>query len=106
MPKPLEVFENPDDHWPLLSSSQDVDLEDQHFDRKEAGTPDANGKISTSQVSCVIDHAKATISAFANENREGGLLVIGISKTGEVKGLSQGNARLSVESSGAQVTPI
>ncbi len=88
MPKPLEVFENPDHHWSLLSSSQDVELEDQHFDRKEAGTPDSNGKVSSSQISSLIDHAKATISAFANENRDGGLLVLGISKTGEVKGLS------------------
>ncbi len=88
MPKPLEVFENPDQHWSLLTSSQDVELEDQHFDRKEAGITDSNGKVSSSQISSLIDHAKDTISAFANENRDGGLLVIGISKTCEVKGLS------------------
>lgn len=88
MPKPLEVFENPDLFWALLSSSQDVDLEDQHFDRKEAGTPDSNGNVSGSQISSLIDHLKATISAFANENRDGGLLVVGISKAGEIKGLS------------------
>lgn len=88
MPKPLEVFENPNNHWPLLTSSQDVELEDQHFDRKEAGTPDSSGKVSPSQISSLIDHSTATISAFANDNHDGGLLVIGISKTGEVKGLS------------------
>ncbi|MEI9980441.1 MAG: RNA-binding domain-containing protein [Edaphobacter sp.] len=88
MPKPLEVFENPDLFWPLLSSRQDVELEDQHFDRKEAGTPDSNGNVSSSQISSLVDQLKATVSAFANENRDGGLLVVGISKTGEIKGLS------------------
>ncbi len=88
MPKPLEVFEEPDRHWALLTSSRDVDLEDQFFDRKEAGTVEASGSVPKNQISTLIDHLKATISAFANENREGGLLVLGISKTGEVKGLT------------------
>jgi predicted HTH transcriptional regulator len=88
MPKPFEVFEEPDRYWTLLTSSRDVDLEDQFFDRKEAGTVEASGSVPKNQISNLIDHLKATISAFANENREGGLLVLGISKTGEVKGLT------------------
>jgi predicted HTH transcriptional regulator len=88
MPKPLEVFEEPDRYWSLLTSARDVDLEDQFFDRKEACAPDAGGNVPKSQVSNLIDHLKATVSAFANENHEGGLLVLGISKTGEVRGLS------------------
>lgn len=88
MAKPLDVFENPDAHWHLLTASQDVELEDQHFDRKEAGRADASGKVSSSQISAVIEASKETISGFANENRDGGLLVLGISKTGQVAGLA------------------
>jgi predicted HTH transcriptional regulator len=91
MPKPLEVFEDPDKYWSLLTSARDVDLEDQFFDRKEACTADASGNVPKSQIGTLIDHLKATLSAFANENREGGLLALGISKTGEVKGLSHLN---------------
>jgi len=88
MPKPLEVFEDPNKYWDLLISKKDVELEDQFFDRKEACCADSNGHVSSSQISSLIDAAKATISAFANENKEGGLLVLGISKIGDVKGLA------------------
>jgi hypothetical protein len=37
---PLHVFENPDAYSSLLTASQDVELEDQYFDRKEVGQPD------------------------------------------------------------------
>jgi predicted HTH transcriptional regulator len=88
MPKPLEVFDDPQKYWSLLTSKKDVDLEDQFFDRKEAGHADTNGNVSGSQISSLIETAKATLSAFANENKDGGLLVLGISKVGEVKGLA------------------
>jgi len=88
MPKPLEVFENPTAHWELLTSKNDVELEDQFFDRKDVPSADLNGHVSGSQISSLIDHLTATISAFANENHDGGLLVLGISKNGEVRGLS------------------
>jgi predicted HTH transcriptional regulator len=101
MAKPFEVFDNPDAYWNLLTASQDVELEDQHFDRKEAGHADGSGNVSSSQISAVIASAKATISGFANENRDGGLVVVGISKTGEVKGL----AHLSDEQRNALTRP-
>ena len=82
MPKPLEAFEDPDWHWSLLTSARDVDLEDQFFDRKEACAVDASGNVPKSQIGVLIEHLKATVSAFANENHEGGLRVLGISKTG------------------------
>lgn len=88
MARPLDVFESPDAYWHLLTASRDVELEDQYFDRKEAGQPDGAGKVSSSQISAVVAAMKATISGFANENRDGGLLVLGISKTGDVKGLA------------------
>ena len=54
MPKPLEVFDDPQKYWSLLTSKKDVDLEDQFFDRKEAGHADANGNVSGSQISSLI----------------------------------------------------
>jgi predicted HTH transcriptional regulator len=87
MPKPLEVFNHPERFWDLLTAATDVELEDQFFDRKEACRPDEHGKIRSSHLSGLIDELTATISAFANENHDGGLLVLGISKTGELRGL-------------------
>jgi hypothetical protein len=82
------VFDNQTALWELPTSKNDVKLEDQFFDRKEAGSADSNGNVSGSQISSLIDHLTATISAFANENHDGGLFGARISKTGEVKGLS------------------
>lgn len=55
MPKPLEVFDDPQKYWSLLTSKRDVDLEDQFFDRKEAGRADPTGSVSGSQISSLID---------------------------------------------------
>jgi predicted HTH transcriptional regulator len=91
MPKPIEIYDNPGAYWHLITTAKDVDFEDQHFDRKEAGRPDPAGNFSSSKLSEIIAHVKETISAFANTNRDGGLLVVGVSKNGEVKGLSHLN---------------
>jgi hypothetical protein len=91
MPKPIEVFDDPVQFWNLLTAKNDVEMENQFFDRKEAGRPDAAGCLSASQLRKVIDHETETISAFANENHDGGLLVLGISKLGEVRGLTHLN---------------
>jgi predicted HTH transcriptional regulator len=91
MPKPIEVYENPGAYWHLITTNQDRDFEDQHFDRKEAGRPEAAGHLSSGKLHEIIVKAKETISAFANTNPDGGLLVIGVSTTGEVKGLSHVN---------------
>jgi predicted HTH transcriptional regulator len=88
MPKPIEVYENPNVYWSLITAIEDIDFEDQHFDRKEAGRPETDGHLSSQKLSEIIQQTKETISAFANSNKDGGLIVIGVSKKGEVKGLS------------------
>lgn len=88
MPRPIDVYDDPNGHWNLITSGNDTEFEDQHFDRKEAGLPADDGHLSSSKLSEIIHHAKETISAFANSNQDGGLLVIGVSKTGSVKGLN------------------
>jgi hypothetical protein len=88
MPKPIEVYENPDAYWSLITAIEDIEFEDQHFDRKEGGRPETDGHLGSNKLSEIIQQTKETISAFANSNKDGGLIVIGISKTGGVKGLS------------------
>jgi predicted HTH transcriptional regulator len=80
MQNPKEVFNTPDDYFDFLTASSDDDFEGQYFDRKEASRPGQDIKNLKKQI---IE----TISAFANENRDGGLLVLGISKSGELKGI-------------------
>ena len=88
MPNPLDVYEDPTAYWALITAQTDGEFEGQHFDRKEAGRLNASGSLPSGTISEIIEHAKATISAFANTNRDGGLLVLGVSKTGEVRGMS------------------
>jgi predicted HTH transcriptional regulator len=87
MPKPKEVYDHPEQFWDFLTSSNDGAFEGQFFDRKEAGQQRPDGTISAAQLSNVRECIQACISAFANENREGGLLVLGISSEGKVKGI-------------------
>ena len=86
MPNPKEVFDNPQAHWDSITSSFDDDFEGQHFDRKEAGRVGDNGLVSKSNLRGVRDQITECVSGFANANREGGLLVVGVSSSGEVKG--------------------
>lgn len=81
---PKELFENPAKHWSHLTAPNDQDCEGQHFDRKALPL----GIISKSQFENLIDEITATVSAFANQNRQGGLLAIGIGKTGEIHGIT------------------
>lgn len=87
MPTPKEVFDNPGSYWTFLTSSTDEKFEGQYLDRKEAGQSDRSSPMSSNEFKSVRELVTETISAFANENRAGGLLVIGISKHGEVKGI-------------------
>jgi predicted HTH transcriptional regulator len=84
MPNPKEVFNNPEQHWKFLTAATDIEFEGQYFDRKEVGT---DGKASDSQVKEIKKQLQECISAFANKNKLGGLLVVGISKMGEVAGI-------------------
>ena len=86
-PTPRDVFDHPDRHWAFLTTARDEDFEGQHFDRKEAGLIDSGGGTSKSQMDSVRDEIVDTVSAFANANVEGGLLALGISSVGRVKGV-------------------
>ncbi len=77
MPTPKEVFDNPLQYLDFLQS---VDFEGQHFDRKEVRIDTKN------QINTLKDKIKQCISAFANSNRAGGLVVLGIADDGTVKG--------------------
>jgi len=72
VPTPKDVFDNPTQFLDFLQSK---DFEGQHFDRKEI----PSGKQLNSLKEC--------ISAFANSNKEGGILVLGISNDGKIKGI-------------------
>ena len=82
MPNPKDVFDNPLEYLDFLQSA---DFEGQYFERKEIRI-DTNNQIST-----LKDKIKQCISAFANRNREGGLLVLGIDDDGTIKGTQHVN---------------
>ncbi|MEW6208833.1 MAG: RNA-binding domain-containing protein [Acidobacteriota bacterium] len=88
MPKPKEVFDNPESFWDFLTSSSDSVFEGQYFDRKEACMPNPDGRVSKRGLDKFREHVKESISAFANENKEGGLLVLGIASDGTIKGIN------------------
>ena len=87
MPTPLEVYEAPDQHWQLLTATTDDTVGSQHFDRKGTGWPDANRKLTANQLSTVREEIVECISAFANANADGGLVIVGISGDGTVVGV-------------------
>ena len=77
MPTPKEVFDNPLQYLEFLQSA---DFEGQYFERKEV-------RIDTSnQINTLKDKIKQCISAFANSNRAGGLLILGVADDGAIKG--------------------
>jgi hypothetical protein len=88
MPDPRDIFEHPVGHWDFLTVPDDTEFEGQYFDRKEAGRVGQNGCVSSSTLTGVLDQITECISAFANTNKSGSLLVVGISSQGEVKGIS------------------
>ncbi len=84
-PKPKEVFNTPSDYLTFLTVDSDDRFESQHFERKEVGR---NGTdVTDSLLKSVRDGVKKTISAFANANVEGGLLVLGIASDGTISGI-------------------
>jgi hypothetical protein len=85
---PKDVFDNPQAHWEFLTINNDSEFEGQHFDRKEACRPDGNNVVSSAQMNRLRDQVTECVSAFANSNVDGGLLVIGISSAGLIEGTS------------------
>ena len=86
-PSPRQVFDDPSSHWTFLTQDSDDDFEGQHFDRKEAGQSGVSVTALRNQLRDVRDEVTQTISAFANKNIEGGLLVLGIASDGTVSGI-------------------
>ena len=73
-------------HVARFVAADDADVEDQLFDRKEV--PRAiNGAVPQSALRDFREQIRETVSAFANTNSAGGLLILGISKTGELCGV-------------------
>jgi len=91
MPTPKEVFDDPEKHWNFITSPTPEEFEGQYFDRKEVGRPEANGCVSKPELNKVIDQITKCISAFANSNKEGGLLVLGIYDKGDFMGVNNLN---------------
>ncbi len=83
------VFSNPSDHIDFLCQKTDSDFEGQHFDRKQAGRPDGNGALSKSQLGSIRELVESTMSGFANA--DGGVLILGIEKSGIVFGVDHLN---------------
>lgn len=86
-PSPRLVFDDPKSAWAFLTQPNDDTFEGQHFDRKEAGRLQDGAALTPSALGAVRDLVIKTVSAFANSNTEGGLLVLGISSSGEVLGI-------------------
>jgi hypothetical protein len=84
-PKPKQVYDDPDAYWDFVTVTTDATFEGQHFDRKEAGRPEADGTTHNSKLGGVRNQIEECVSAFANAT--GGLLVLGISSNGAVAGL-------------------
>ena len=88
MPNPKEVFENYQKHWNFITTNSDDDFEGQNFDRKEVPPIGPDGQVDRNAFKRFkTEKVVACISAFANRSRKGGLLVLGISSTGEIKGI-------------------
>ena len=87
MATPREIFDDPDSFTILLTAATDSAAERQYLDRKEAPRTDGNGAVPKRALDDFAHQVIETVSAFANANRSGGLLVIGISKTGQVVGI-------------------
>lgn len=101
MPDPRQMYTEPSAYWSLITAKSDTEFEGQHFDRKEAGHPLPSGRIDERDLKSLRQEVTECVSAFANANVEGGLLVIGVAKDGKVVGLghldeSQKNALTAV----------
>lgn len=87
MPDPRDVFNDPQRYWPLLTSPADGEFEGQRWDRKEACRPGKGQTVSDREVRELRLQVVECVSAFANANETGGLLVLGISSDGQIRGL-------------------
>ena len=89
--RPQDVYHDPDGHWDFLTTPSDRDFEGQHFDRKEGRRPRPDGSVSGTDIQSFRNQIVECVSGFANANRDGGLLVVGIASDGAVRGLKHLN---------------
>ena len=87
MPRPRDIFDDPDRYVELLTGQNDSEVEKQFLDRKQAPPAAVNGAVLDRDLDKLVTQVIETVSAFANGNREAGLLVIGISKSGQILGI-------------------
>ena len=85
MPDPRKVYEDPSSYLEFLTSGSDDKFESQHFERKEVSRN--NIDVTPSELNNVRNGITKTVSAFANSNTEGGLLVLGIASNGTISGI-------------------
>ena len=79
MHKPIDIFNDPESYIDFLISPDLERLHGQHFDWKEIRNPYDKNQSYDGLIECV--------SAFANSNPEGGVIVLGINdKTQSVIG--------------------
>jgi hypothetical protein len=71
---PKVAFDNFAAHLARFEAKCDTDVEDQFFERKAIPLP-ASGNASRSSLGDIKEQIKETVSAFANSNAVGGLLV-------------------------------
>ena len=91
--RPQDVYDDPDGHWDFLTTPADREFEGQLFDRKEGCRPRPDGSVSRSDIRALRDNIRECVSAFANANRDGGVLVVGIASDGSVRGLGHLNEK-------------
>lgn len=89
MPDPINLFNNPQQYWDFILAATDAKIENQHFDRKQAGQVGTNGTATTSSIDKLQDEIKECVSAFANN--EGGVIIVGVSTTGVASGIDHLN---------------
>jgi predicted HTH transcriptional regulator len=85
MTTPREIFDDPANYLNLLTSISDNDFEGQYYDRKEAGRVLNGNSVSQNNFDGITSQIKECVSAFANA--DGGLLVLGVSSNGAIKGI-------------------
>ncbi|GMU82478.1 MAG: hypothetical protein AMXMBFR47_23490 [Planctomycetota bacterium] len=87
IPSPRAVFDDPAAHWTFLTQPRDDDFEGQYFDRKIAGQANVDPSTLRKQLKEVRDEITEVVSGFAQRNKSGGCLVLGIASNGDVVGL-------------------
>ena len=86
---PKHIYDNPDQYLDFFTLSNDRDFEGQHFDRKEAPRAIVNNTVRDQDLNTFkTDKIIPVLSGFANQNHDGGLLVLGVASNGQIIGIN------------------